>query len=258
MGYNDAAGAPFWFNGQPSFVVPPKHAFPQGGRSTDGTSYRNSGVSAPDFKPYQLKFTKAGTFRYICLVHAGMSGTVKVLPKGRAVPSSAADRAATDAEYARAVQRAKELARFTPKGNNVVAAHDRGVVAWYRFFPRQRTVHVGQAVRFSISSFSEIHTITFGPEAYRDAQEKQVIMPQPQPAGPPVLEDNPLIFLPSDPALPPYDGSNHGNGYLNTGVLDAHPNTPLPPSARITFTKKGTFVFECTLHPGMEGKIEVV
>ena len=93
-GFNDAAGAPFWFNGQPSLLIPPDHAFPQGGSSTDGKQYKNSGLSAPAFHPYKLKFTKAGTFRYICLVHPGMQGSVKVLAKGRSVPTAREDRSA--------------------------------------------------------------------------------------------------------------------------------------------------------------------
>src|SRR4051794_31063335 len=139
-GFNDAAGAPFWFNGQPSLLIPPEHAFPQGGGSTDGTQYRNSGLSAPAFTPYQLTFTKAGTFRYLCLVHPGMAGIVKVVAKGHAVPSARADRAARIAEFAHAVKRAGRLARFNPKKNNVVAGHDRGPVAWFRFFPSTRTI----------------------------------------------------------------------------------------------------------------------
>jgi plastocyanin len=256
-GFNNAAGAPFWFNGQPSLQVPPEHAFPQGGSSTDGTNYANSGLSAPAFHPYKLTFTKAGTFRYICLVHPGMAGSVKVLPKGRAVPSDKADRAARTAEFARAVKQAGQLARFTPTGNTVVAGHDSGTVSWFRFFPRTMAISVGQPVRFSIASKSEIHNVTFAPTAYRDALEKDLIMAQPQPSGPPRLQFNPLIFLPSDPVLPPYTDLNHGNGFLNTGVLDTNPNTPPPSSADVTFATPGTFTFECTIHPGMEGTIKV-
>jgi plastocyanin len=258
-GFADPAGAPLWFNGQPSLLIPPDHAFPQGGISTDGTKYTNSGLSAPAFKPYQLKFTRTGTFSYLCLVHPGMNGRVRVLPKGRAVPSPGADRAAATAEIARAVERARPLGRFTPAGNTVVAGHDRDVVAWFRFFPRTKTVSVGQSVRFSISSKSEIHTVTLGPQPFRDATEAQLVMAQPQPTGPPRLQFNPLIFLPSDPppAAPPYTGLNHGNGFLNTGVIDTSPNTPAPSSVNVTFAARGTFQFECTIHPGMEATITV-
>jgi plastocyanin len=187
-----------------------------------------------------------------------MDGTVKVLAKGRAVPSARADAAARKAEYAAAIKRAGQLAKFTPPANTFVAGHDSGNVSWFRFFPRNLTVGVGQTVRFSISSTSEIHTVALGAGTpYFDAIEKDLVMAQPQPSGPPRLQFSPLIFLPSDPALPPYTGLNHGNGFLNTGVLDTNPSTPPPSSADVTFAAAGTFKFECTIHPGMQGTITV-
>jgi plastocyanin len=252
-GFKDSTGTPFWFNGQPSLHIPPEHAFPQGGASTDGTQYHNSGLSAPTFAPYKLTFTRAGTFRYLCLVHPGMDGSVKVVPKGHAVPSAKADRKAGIGEYRRALKRAKQLAKLHPKANNVVAGHDGGPVSWFRFFPSTRTIKTGQSVHFSISSTSEIHTISFGPQ-----QAPGLVMVEPQPSGPPRLQFDPRIFLPSDPAIPPYTGANHGDGFFNTGVLDTNPQSPPPSSADITFTKAGSYGFECTIHPGMQGTIKVV
>jgi|tagenome__1003787_1003787.scaffolds.fasta_scaffold20937717_2 plastocyanin len=252
-GVKDAAGNDFWFNGQPSLLIPPDHAAPVGGPTTDGRTYHNSGLSAPAFKPYKLRFTRAGTFHYVCLVHPGMTGTVRVLAPGHRVPSARANRRAAVREMRRAVREARKLARFHPRGNRVVAAHDRGVVSWFRFFPATRRIKVGQSVRFSISSRSEIHTIAFGPESYRDNLEKNLI--QGGPVGPVF---NAQIFLPSDPPpLPPYDGTNHGNGFLNTGILDTNPSTPVPRTSTVRFTKAGTYIFECTIHPGMEGTIKV-
>ena len=187
-----------------------------------------------------------------------MQGSVKVLPKGRAVPSAHADAAARTAEYAAAIKQAKQLAKFTPPANTFVAGHDSGSVSWFRFFPRAQTVGVGQTVRFSVSSKSEIHTVALGAGTpYFDAIEKDLVMAQPQPTGPPRLQFSPLIFLPSDPALPPYTGLNHGNGFLNTGVLDTNPSTPPPASVDVTFAAAGTFRFECTIHPGMQATITV-
>ena len=66
-----------------------------------------------------------------------------------------------------------------------------------------------------------------------------------------------FVLLPSErPALPPYTGLNHGNGFLNTGVLATNPSTP-PPSVDVTFAAAGTFRFECTIHPGMQATITV-
>jgi plastocyanin len=251
-GYTDANGAPFWFNGQPSLLIPPDHAFPVGGASTDGRTYHNSGLSAPAFKSYTLKFTRTGTFKYLCLVHPGMSGSVKVVRKSAKVPSAAADRRARIAGYRKAVKRAKQLANFHPSGNNVVAGHDGGSVAWFRFFPATRTIQAGQSVHFTIASTSEIHTMTFGPQPTPDFVEVH-----PQPSGPPRLQFSPYAFVPSDPTVPPYTPTIHGNGFFNTGIIDTNPQSPPPGSVDITFTTPGSYRYECTIHPGMTAKIIV-
>jgi plastocyanin len=252
-GFKDAAGNDFWFDGRaPSLLIPPDHAGPVGGTRTNGRTYHNSGLSAPAFKPYKLKFTRAGTFRYVCLVHPGMTGTVRVVRRGHRVPSARANRREAIREMRRAIRLARRQARFHPTGNRVVAAHDKRVVSWFRFFPAVRTIKAGQSVTFSISSKSEIHTITFGPETYRDNLARNLIL-----GGPVGPIFNPQIFLASDQPLPAYDGANHGNGYFNTGILDTNPQTPVPRTATVTFSKAGTYVFECTIHPGMEGTIKV-
>jgi len=252
-GFNDSTGAPMWFNGQPGITIPPDHAFPQGGATMGAKAFHNSGLSAPSFANYKLKFTKKGSYKYICLVHPGMSGRVKVLPKSATIPSRRADRRARVKEYKKAVKKAKRLANFNPKGNNVVAGHDSGNVSWFRFFPASRTINAGQSVHFSIASKSEIHTMTFGPQPSAD-----LVMVQPQPSGPPRLQFNPFMFLPSDvPPLPPYTGSNHGDGFFNTGIMDTNPQSPPPSSVDVTFTNPGTYTYECTIHPGMQATITV-
>ena len=252
-GFNDSTGAPMWLNGQPGITIPPDHAFPQGGDRMGARAYHNSGLSAPNFSPYTLKFTKKGSYKYICLVHPGMSGRVKVLPKIATIPSARADRRARIAEYRKAVKKAKRLAKLNPEGNNVVAGHDSGNVAWFRFFPAIRTIKAGQSVRFSISSRSEIHTMTFGPQPSPD-----LVLVHPQPMGPPLLQFNPFMFLPSDvPPLPPYTGSNHGDGFFNTGIMDTNPQSPPPSSVDVTFTNPGSYLYECTIHPGMQATVKV-
>ena len=251
-GYNDSLGSPFWFNGQPSIQIPPENAFPQGGSSADGKTYRNSGLSAPDFKAYTLKFPKKGSYKYLCLVHPGMDARVKVLPKSSTIPSARADRKARNKEFAKALKDAKRLGKLKPSGNNVVAGNDNDTVAWFRFFPATRTIKAGQSVRFSITSTSEIHTMSFGPQATSDFVEVH-----PQPAGPPRLQFSPLVIMPSDNPLPPYTGANHGNGFFNTGVIDTNPASPNPSSVEVTFSNPGSYLFECTIHPGMQGTIKV-
>jgi len=181
-----------------------------------------------------------------------MDARVKVLPKSATIPSAKADRKARNKEYAKALKDAKRLGKLKPSGNNVVAGNDNDTVAWFRFFPATRTIKAGQSVRFSITSKSEIHTMSFGPQATSSFVEVQ-----PQPAGPPRLQFSPLVIMPSDNPLTPYTGSNHGNGFFNTGVIDTNPASPNPSSVEVTFTNPGSYLFECTIHPGMQGTIKV-
>ena len=43
---------------------------------------------------------------------------------------------------------------------------------------------------------------------------------------------------------------------MNAGIL-SNAGGPLPPSVKITFTKPGTYLYECVIHPKMDGKIIV-
>ena len=56
----------------------------------DGTKQIYSGFIVPDPSTfYTVKFTKAGNFPFICLIHPGMDGTVTVLSAGLYVPTQA-------------------------------------------------------------------------------------------------------------------------------------------------------------------------
>jgi len=256
----DAAGTPFFFNGLPRQEINPMAGAPSGSK-TYAAGFLNSGPpeenSAPP-KPFVVKFTKAGTFTFHCLVHPGMKGVVKVLPKGKPVPSVRSDKATALAEEAADVKRARKLAKVKPPAATVLAGNDgNGPVTWLRFFPETLKVKAGTTVHFKISSKREIHTITIGPPAYTGAIESSFTSPAQEGAGPPAIVINPLGALPSDPLpLPPFTGTNHGNGFEGAGIL-SEGGGPLPSSASITFTTPGTYDFECVIHPEMDGKIIV-
>lgn len=84
---NPAAEAP---QGGPGQTGPPGGPDPNAapgigevisGGSFDGTTFHSSGVVIsfpPKLTAYTLKFAKAGTYQYACLIHPGMSGTVVV------------------------------------------------------------------------------------------------------------------------------------------------------------------------------------
>jgi plastocyanin len=260
-GINDAAGVPFWFNGQPSIALNPVVALPTGGAKVDGSKVVGSGLPAGSgpAKPVTFSFPKVGTFTYLCIVHPGMKGVVKVVPKSRTLPSPATIRTAAKKQYAAALKRATTLGKVKPPAGQVLAGNDKGPVAWLRFFPSTINVKVGQAVKFTVKSKPEAHTVTFGPAAYTKAIETGFVQVTPSPAGPPTITLNPLGVYPSDPSTVPLaeTGANHGNGFVNSGLLDADPSTPQGATATFTFSTAGTYHYECVLHPGMDGVVNV-
>jgi plastocyanin len=261
-GVNDAAGTPFWFNGQTRLVLDALGAFPVKGKTYNGKKLVSSGVflgngAAP---PYTLKFTKKGRYAYYCTIHVGMKATVKVVAKGKAIPSVKANKKAAKKEYAKVAKRQIKDAKFAgPPGNAVLLGNDTVESSIFRFFPASKSVPVGTTVTFSMpAKTTEIHTVSFGPADYLQATADAFVAPDPaNPTGPPTVF-SPLIAFPSDvPTLPAYDGTSHGNGFLNTGVLDRDAATPSPPSSQVTFSKAGTFNYICLIHPFMKGSIVV-
>ena len=49
----------------------------------------------------------------------------------------------------------------------------------------------------------------------------------------------------------------HGNGFWNSGVLDADSATPLPESSSVKFDTPGTYKYYCLIHPFMVGTVTV-
>ena len=264
----DATGAPFWWVGKlPELTISPMTLVPQGGGTISSPSQlRSSGLlrvlTAPPTKPpapYSLTFTQPGVYHYQCAVHPGMRGVVIVKPAAQTAPSAASEAAAVKLTLARAIVDQRRLTRTTPTSplRVLVGAGDNSTGAEITaFFPAQLSVHVGDTITFVNHDQTDIHTVTFGPEAMRSSIEKPFAAPQ----GHQVLL-NPLGGLPSDPPAGPvrYDGSNHGNGYLNSGVLQPQgsPAAAGPKSFSVTFTKAGTYHYECVVHQNMDGTIVV-
>jgi plastocyanin len=71
-------------DGPPTVVFNAQALFPAGGSTYDGTGFANSGMLLrPKPHAYALTFTRPGVYRYACLIHPGMDGTITVLPAGR-------------------------------------------------------------------------------------------------------------------------------------------------------------------------------
>jgi plastocyanin len=245
----DAAGAAFWWSGQPNFAPNPA-VFAPSGKGVAGSKVANSGVGVS--KPWKLKFPKKGTYALLCSIHPGMKLKVTVKKHGARVPSRHAVKLRIAKQAKAAAKEAKKLLAFTgPSGNVVRAGNDSRSIAAFAFFPKQKTVKVGTTVTFSMSrSSTEIHNVAFGPKDYLDGLVKRF-------EGP-VLDPFTLYRSDAPGTTLALNGANHGNGFVNTGVLDTDRATPFAKSENVRFDKAGTYTYYCVIHgPEMQGTITV-
>jgi plastocyanin len=169
------------------------------------------------------------------------------------VPTEAQNRRAANTELANLARQARQTAAQPAKAANVV---DLGRAPRGRsftidaFFPSAISVKAGQSVKFTMAgqNKNEIHTITLGPVT-------RAQIPFVTNTG--II--NPIAAYPSDPppALPPYTGTNHGNGFLNAGLHDNDSATPLPRDGTVQFNAAGTFQLKCLVHDGMDATVTV-
>lgn len=260
-GVNDAAGQPFWFNGQGTPIVPQGVALGLPGKSYDGSAPVGSGLPLGKPRPFVVKFTKAGSYTYFCTVHPGMKGTVSVVPKSKPAESAKAVKAAFAKQLASGLATLKRLDRQkVAAADTVVAGPDaKGGPVLYRFSPSALTTRVGTPVTLTMTpGTTEDHTFTFAKDvktAGRTA-EKELLAPLGN-STPPVFAFSPKWAYPSEApgSTVSYDGTNHGDGFLNSGVLDGDSKTPFPQKFTVSFSKPGTYTFFCAIHPFMVGKI---
>jgi plastocyanin len=257
-GQVDAAGVPFFFNGLPNFVTNGALFAPPGkfGKTlvSNGTQEIESGLpTAPNAKPMTVRFTKAGLRTYYCDLHPGMKGTVRVLPASKPAPSTKADANRVKAQAKKAVAESKKFASLKPPANTVyVGAAGKGGTELFGFAPAKLTVPVGTTVTFRVPTGSfETHTASTGP-GNPDKEPKSYL------GAIATGQDDPRLAYPSDPppaaaALTPL---LHGNGFWNSGAMDANPS-PLPQSNQVTFAAAGTYEFYCLIHTFMHGTITV-
>ena len=136
----DAAGVPFWFNGQPNIGFNPEVALKQGSGTFDPDELANSGLPLAEGPPppYKLRFNQKGRFTYLCIVHPGMEGTVRVVGRNRPIPSRRKDKRAASRELARALGAVERLTTGSGLSltNKMQAGNDRrSGPTIYKFFP---------------------------------------------------------------------------------------------------------------------------
>ena len=231
----------------------------------DATKYYNSGIMFQNATA-DVTFGNAGTFTFICLIHGaidaagnatGMALSVKVIPTS----TGGADTQAT-LDSRGAAASAALISKAQQAASGAVAVETRladGTSHWaaqigksvtdadaLQFLPADISIKTGDTIDWT-NGFAVPHTVTFT----SGAADPDLVVPVPQPSGPPFLSFNPKLFLPSGGNT--YDGT----GYVNSGFLQM--GTPLGTKFSLKFTKPGTYAYRCEIHAaeGMIGTITV-
>lgn len=254
----DAAGRAFWFRGFERNVLNRKLAVktPRGIQTFNGLRRIIGGLPENDNRrTLSVRFTRPGVYRFFCNLHHQMEGKVRVVSKRRDVPSLRAHRDKVNAQVRIAVKRSRTLqAQRGPRRTVLAGQSAPGGVHRYAFRPTAMTVRRNQAVSFAIPAGSrERHTATTGPGdpakeplSYLGLLAGTIHQP----------DGNPIATYPSDPIIDaaPLTRSYHGNGFWNSGVLEAAPNLS---SRQVRFTQTGSFNFFCLVHPFMRMTVRV-
>jgi plastocyanin len=251
----DAAGVPYWFNGQPDLQFTPALLNVAFGKtfSYSGAQALFSGLPLSS-KPLTVQFSKTGTFTYFCNIHSGMKGTVHVVAPRAKAPSAKSDAKAVKKQAAAALKEARFL-QTTPIAKNTIQLGNggRSGVEVLAMYPGVMTVPVGTVLTFSMSRLSlAAHTATTGP-------------------GDPQTEPNSFLgkISASIRETPPFDQAGvypsdprgvpalltpalHGNGFWSSGFMDDTGLTPQPKRSQVKIVAPGTYTFFCMLHPFMK------
>jgi len=242
--------------------------------SYNGSACVNSGplLKEPGGTSYTVTFPTAGNFKFVCLIHANMTGVVHVLDHRLAVNYplpfnqafyddqaedqarnvlSESDKHEKDEDEGRDSRsgRSFSIKKEVTAGIGEVVATGGGTqyLAIMRFLQGTIRIHVGETVEWTNLDPSEPHTITFGTEPA-----------VPPPPGPGVTVDT--------------DGARHAtisspapdvhSGFIAAAPQDATGRAQSSAGVtrfRVTFTVPGTFNYICALHDdlGMVGKVIV-
>jgi LPXTG-motif cell wall-anchored protein len=263
----------------PAFVVPEggnsqrllinsQVAFATAAANFDGTQYASSGLlqrnAPPNPTEFKLNFSKAGSYDYVCLVHQEMKGKVIVQPKGTAYPKTQAQidadataQIAADQQMAMGMKAQAAAAPPSRPGPNGTTVHvvnmgySANMVDYMMFVPNNLTIKAGDTVEWQANNAATPHTATL----LSGTKEPGLILPEPQPSGPPKLVFNPQVVAPAG-------GSTYsGKGYTSSGLINGQKDpAPGPKTYTLVFDKPGTYTFLCLLHDqmGMTGTITVL
>ena len=214
---------------------------------------------------FTVNFPETGDFKFVCLVHANMTGVVHVLELGETLPHGPdfyedqaeqhghalladADRGRDD-DGEESEHRHSGENHVTAGGGEISAtAGGQDTLVIMRFMEHTTVIHAGQTVEWTNPQPTGAHTITFGIEPTN-------LMP---PSG--------NVTLDTDGARKATINSTSDSVHSGFIAAASQERTFLPESPRtvtrfrVTFTKAGTYPYICALHDnlGMKGKVIVL
>jgi plastocyanin len=267
---NDAGATPFYWGGLPKFVYNGATlapiAPPGGGNVNSSKALYSSGVLFASPKGYTLRFTRAGTYKIVCLLHPQMKGTIQVVARSKHVasPGKVAKRAKidvqTDIRAASAIDLNLPRAVQDPASAIVTVGAGSRRTSLFAFYPSALSVKVGTTVTFRSGSLNEPHNVGIGDVNYQGGLLGQIDLFPNGPADP--NQVNPNLLYGSDPAVAGVrtfvGAASHGNGYLATNVVWKGATIPgLASETKVKFTGPGTYIYMCQIHPNMVGAVNV-
>jgi plastocyanin len=208
---------------------------------------------------YTVSFPTAGNFKFVCLFHADMTGTVHVIDVSHALPHDQTfyDQEAQSAQAA-LLSEASSLGRRNSRGSaqNTVAAGAGAIVTMtgagtqtavlMRFLRDTITVHVGDTVEWANLDPSISHTVTFGPEPTD---------PRPASATVTVSSDGAREAVISAPFVGVNSGFLSPTPQDRANLAQAAPNIT---RFRVTFKYAGVFNYICAIHDDLNMKGTVI
>lgn len=260
-GEKDAAGTPFWFNGLPQLSLDPSLTKPGYGKSftmPSATGVQSGLPLAAKPKPMSVKFTKAGVYTYYCNIHPGMKGTVSVLAKTKKVPTAKAVGLAVNNQVKADKVIAATLAKATVPADTVLMGPEKKGMVLFAFLPGKLSVKPGTTVTFAMPLVAtESHTAAFGPGDPNDDKTKSYLGDLSASIESPAIAGAAVYTSEAPGTTASYSPTLHGNGFWNSGVLDAVAASPPPSSAKVRFDTAGTYTYYCLIHPFMKAQVVV-
>jgi len=227
--------------------------------SYDGKSLVNSGLvplgpqAAP---PFKLKFDTPGSYKYACVIHPQMTGTVTVVATGTKADTQADVQSRGDSEMNQWLTEGRAAKKAMTDKAPAKTTNADGTTTW--------TIEMG-------TSTPHTDVLAFAPvPAAVKAKDKVVFVNNSAAphtasfAGKQSLPQNPTDPAVNAPKPGPSPQTLNATDFINTGLLP--PNAPpgqAPPLAARSFTftvpASGQYAYVCLLHvsSGMAGVINV-